>query len=320
MGSVAELSSRAIRGFYYERLETSRSRGWTNLLANLFSSDQPSETYDWLSMVPAMREWIDGKAAKGFTTNGITIENRHFEATIDIKVRDARRDKTGQLRMRMGQLIQRGDTHWAALISTLIKNGASTPGYDGQNYFSASHVEGNSGTYSNLLTSADYSTLNVAVAAKPTPSEFSDALMDVVTHFYTYNDDQGEPRNEDANQFICMVPVKQFGAARTAVTSKLLNTGNGTRDNPLIAAEDDFKITVVPNNRLTAASDFFVFRADNEAKPFIKQQETEPQPSMKAEKSDYEFDHDAWQFSIDCWRNVGYGMHWQAIRATFDHH
>jgi phage major head subunit gpT-like protein len=320
MPSVAELGSRAIRGFYYEKLETARSKSWTDLIANEFTSDQASETYDWLSMVPAMREWVDGKAAKGFTTNGITIENRHFEATISIRKRDIRRDKTGQLRMRMGELATRGDTHWASLLTTLIQNGNSTPCYDGAHYYSATHQEGNSPVQSNLLTSSDYPSLNVAVAIRPTVAEFANALMDILTHFFSYKDDQNEPRNEDASQFVLMVPFKLYGVALQAVTSNFINTGAGTIDNPLKAFEGQFSIKVLANNRLTWTTDCTLMRVDADAKPFIKQQETAPRPSMKAEGSDYEFDHDAWMYSIDAWRNVGYGMWWQAIRFTFDHH
>lgn len=315
MGATAELSSRAIRGFFYEALEAKVDAGWITAICNMFNSDQESETYKWLTQSPVMREWIGGRNAKGFQSNGITIENKEFEASIEILLKDLRRDKTGQIRMRMTDLIKRSYTHWKSLVSTLILNGTSGLAYDGQAFFSASHSEGNSGTYKNLLTSSEYGTLNVTTPTAPTASEFAAALMSVVTHFYTFKDDQGEPRNEDASQFVCMVPVPLFGAAQQAVTSNILQGSNGSYDNPL--KNTKFSIDVVPNARLTWTDAFSVFRADAQAKPFICQQETEVDLKMKAEGSDFEFDNNAWQAGIDATRNVGYGMMWQAIKATF---
>ena len=314
MGATAELSSRAIRGFFQEALEAKVDAGWIAMICNEFNSDQESETYKWLTQSPVMREWIGGRNAKGFQSNGITIENKHFESSIEILIKDLRRDKTGQIRMRMNDLVRRSYTHWKSLVSTLILNGTIGLAYDGQAFFSASHSEGNSGTYKNLLTSSEYSSLNVGTATAPTAAEMAAALMDVVNHFYSFKDDQGEPRNEDAMQFLCMVPVNLAGPARTAVNSNILMGSSGSFDNPLKG--EDFSIKVVPNARLTWTDSFMVCRADAEAKPFICQSEMEVDLKMQAEGSKTEYDKDAWEFGIDAWRNAGYGMMWQAIKAT----
>ena len=92
--SLAELSSRAIIGWFYKKLNASDGMGWIQAISNYFTSDQDSEEYKWIGQSPVMREWVGSRQAKGFTTNGITIENKHFEATIDIPVKHLRRDKT----------------------------------------------------------------------------------------------------------------------------------------------------------------------------------------------------------------------------------
>ena len=78
-------SSRAVVGMYYEALEAQTGQGWIDAVSNFFTSDQPSETYNWLGMPPAMREVVGGRHAKGFTTNGVTIANKHFEATLTLR-------------------------------------------------------------------------------------------------------------------------------------------------------------------------------------------------------------------------------------------
>ena len=104
--SASALSSRAIIGSFYRRLKQDTGMKWVAAISNYFQSDQDSETYNWLGQVPVMREWAGGRQAKGFTTNGLTIENKHFEATLEISTKDIRRDKTGQIKIRINELAE----------------------------------------------------------------------------------------------------------------------------------------------------------------------------------------------------------------------
>ena len=171
---VKALSSRAIIGKFFAALQGYMGSSWIDLLSMHFDSDQESETYKWLGQVPAMREFIGGKNAKGFTDNGITIVNKEFEATLAIKERWMRLDKTGQALIRIAELAQRAGEHWGKLLSTLITNGTgSTSGlcYDGQYFFDTDHSEGDSGTQKNLLVDTLVPALDVVLETKPTPSE-----------------------------------------------------------------------------------------------------------------------------------------------------
>lgn len=312
------LSSRAVVGMFFEEMEAASGVNWVSRVSppTPFSSNQESETYVWLGLVPAMREWIGGRQPKGFRENGITIENLHFEATIEFLKKELRRDKTGQVRMRIGELVERSMSHWASLLTTLIINGTTGLGYDGVAFFSNSHAESGS-NQDNLFVAGDISELTVGTPANPTATELASAFLKVIEKFYGFTDEHGEPRNEGANQFLAMVPINMLGHARVAVNSNLLAvSGGGTADNPLLRS--DFGLDVVGNPRLTATDEFYVFRADARTKPLITQQETGTEPFLKAlaEGSDYEFQNDAHLYSIDTWRNVGYGMWWQAAKAT----
>ena len=116
------LGSRAIIGRFYARL-AAVSPGWTDLIGFRITSDQASEDIKWLGQIPALREFVGGRQAKGFSENGITIQNKEFEATLEVLVKDLRRDKTGQVLIRIGEMARRAGTHWASLLSTLINNG-----------------------------------------------------------------------------------------------------------------------------------------------------------------------------------------------------
>lgn len=303
---ASTLSSRAIIGAFYDRLQIGAAP-WVMDLSMLFNSDQESETYAWLGMAPQLREWIGGRHARAFRENGITIQNTHFEATVEVLLKDLRRDKTGQIRVRIDDMADRTNSHWASLLSTLIENGESTVCYDGQYFFDTDHSEGDSGTQSNDI-SVDISALPASVhgvTTAPSIEEMQQVILKGITQIQTLKDDEGEPLNETAQDFIVVGPSALGFAIRNALS---MPAGTGVSEQR--ARIDGFMVRGAINPRLTWTEKVAVFRADGAVKPFIRQQETEPMLKVKAEGSDFEFDHDAHQYGVDAWRNVGYG-YWQ---------
>jgi phage major head subunit gpT-like protein len=299
------ISSRAVRGMYYQALEESKALGWQDAVSNYFTSDQDTETYAMLGMPPVMREWIGGRQAKGLLDDSFTIANKHFEATLEILLKDLRRDKTGQIRARIAEFVARGHSHFAKLLSTLLINGESAVCYDGQYFFSTTHSEGASGNQANSITT-DISGLPVAVhgaATAPSPEEMQQAILASITKMFTYVDNQGEPINENASQFLVMVPVGLSLATQSALTM-VRQAGVSTFD------MENITIRAAVNPRLTWTDKFATFRTDGSIKPLIRQEETKPALQMKDENSEYAFDNKAIQLGIDSWRNVGYGR-WQ---------
>jgi len=303
------LSSRAIMGLYFARLEADPGMGWIDGISNLFSSDQASETYNFLGQSPAMREWVAGRQAKGFSGQGLTIVNKHYEATIEVQKRDVRRDKTPQLQARIGEFADRAQTHWASLLSALLLNAPSTACYDGQYYFDTDHSEGDSGSQSNDIT-VDISALPAAahgVVTAPSVEEMQQAILAGIAQILSFKDDKGEPMNENARSFTVIVPVGLYLTAIASV-SALTTMALQQNLNPNLIA--GLTVNVQMNARLTWTDSFAVFRTDSPIKGFIRQTEQETELKAKAEGSEFEFDNDAWQFGIDNWRGVGYG-YWQ---------
>jgi hypothetical protein len=60
---------------------------------------------------------------RGCATTASRSSIKHFEGTLELAVRDMRRDKTGQIMVRVNDLADRTNAHWASLLSTLILNG-----------------------------------------------------------------------------------------------------------------------------------------------------------------------------------------------------
>jgi len=296
---LQSLSSRAIIGTFYKTLSQDTGAAWIPGLSMLFTSDQSSETYNWLGQTPAMREWVGGRNAKGFYENGLTITNKHYEATLDVLVTDLRRDKTGQALIRIADLARRTNSHWASLLSTLILNGTTTVCYDGQFFYDTDHQEGN-----NTTNQSNDITYDVTTTTAPTVAEAQQAMMKTVSQILSFKDNENEPMSEDAQNFLVMVPTSLYITFAKALT---LPKGTDITEQTI---PNEFNISVVANPRLTGTTDFFTFRTDGSVKPFIRQQETAVQLKTKAAGSEYECDNDAHQYGVDTWRNVGYG-YWQ---------
>jgi len=291
---------------------------WIPKISMEFNSSQLTETYRWLGMVPTMREWIGARQAKGFFDNSYSITNKRYEATIQILKEDAQRDTTGQARMRIGDLARRSLSHWASLLSTLIMAGAATTCYDGQYYFDTDHTEGNNTTNQSNSLSIDISALPAAVHGSttvPSSQEMALVILLCIQAILGFKDNENEPMNEEANQFLVMCPISLGNAVASALGD---STFGGGEINQLagFAREQGFRVDFAMNARLTWTEQIAVFRTDDGGKALIRQNEKEVEMKAKAEGSEFEFDNDAWQFGVDARRNVGYGFWQSACLAT----
>jgi phage major head subunit gpT-like protein len=303
---ASSLSSRAIIGEFYNTLQQELGASWIAAVSNYFDSDQESETYKWLGMAPAMREWIGGRQAKGFRENGLTIVNKKFEATLEVLVDEIRRDKTGQVMVRVREMAERTNSHWAKLLSTLIVNAESSVCYDGQYFFDTDHAEGDSGPQDNDLS------VDVATPAAPTAGEMETAIMRSVTAILGFKDDQGEPMNETAREFLIMVPISLMTPAAGALGSQIIVDGSTSRSNNILTVGQlgGFTIRMATNARLPWTTKFATFRTDSQTKGFIRQEEEGVTVKAIAEGSELEFKEDKHQYGVKAIRNVGYG-YWQ---------
>ena len=312
MGASA-LSSRAIIGEFYNTLEQDAGASWVDSVSNLFQSNQESETYKWLGMSPAMREWIGGRQAKGFRNDGITITNKNFEATLEVLVDEMRRDKTGQIMVRVRELAERTNAHWASLLSALIIAAESAVCYDGQFFFDTDHVEDDSGSQSNDLTS------DITTTTAPTSGEMETAILKSIEAIMGFKDNQGQPMNENARAFEIMVPVPFMSSAAGAIGSQIIVDASTSRSNRIITMGSlgGFQVALRVNARLTWTTKFATFRTDAQTKALIRQDEEAVSIDAIAEGSELEFKEKKHHYGVKAMRNVGYGYWQRAALTTF---
>lgn len=303
----SRITAAGVRGLILARIDTG-DNSWVDAISMRINSDQATEEYDWLGSAPAMREFIGGRTPAELTENGFKISNKDYEGSITVKLKDLRRDKLGMVTIRTNQLADRAMDHPASLISKLLVGGASKLCYDGQYFFDTDHAEGKSGTQSNKITS-------IAVAiTKPTVQEMTDAILAGIQAMYGFKDDRGEPMNQSAKAFQVQVPVSMMATALAAVTALL---GVGGMSNILPALAGKFSLDVVPNARLTWTDTISVLRTDEAAKPFILQQEGDPDVVTLDENSEYCKLNKECLFGIDWSGNVGFAYWQHAVSVTF---
>lgn len=307
------LGSRAIIGEFYMRLEQDLGATWVPQVSMLFQSDQESETYAWLGMAPAMREWIGGRQAKGFRENGLTIANKKYESTLEVPVDWLRRDKTGQIKVRIAEQTERANAHWAKLLNQLILDGEASVCYDGQYFFDTDHSEGDSGTQDNDIS------VDIPTTTAPTGGEMETAILKAIQQIIGFKDDQGEPMNETAKSFLVMVPVPFMSAAAAALGSSIIVDASTSRSNTVLTLSSmaGFTVGLAVAPRLTWTTKFAVFRADGQLSAFIRQEEEDITVAALAEGSEQEFLNDRHLYGIKAIRNVGYGYWQKSCLVTF---
>jgi phage major head subunit gpT-like protein len=306
--SATGLGFRNIIGRFYARLEAVTATGWQDLLSVLMPTDQESEVYKWLGQTPGVREWIGGRQSRGFRENGITIVNKLFEATLELNVDERRRDKTGQIQVRIDELAERTAEHYHKLLTSLIVTPGT--GYDGAAFFATSHTEGDSGTQDNALVAGTVPALDVVLTTAPTPAEMSACIIGVVAKMLAIKDDQGEPMNSAARSFAVMVPPNLWAATAAALGLPIILSGSAAINN-LLPNLNGFNFIPIVNPRLTTTTVFYVFRTDATMKPFIRQEEL-----FETGTWDETFLNNRTLFGVKALRNVG-TAYWQyAAKAT----
>lgn len=311
------LSSRDLIGLFWNRYERSMNSAMINSVAMYSPSDQELETYKSLGASPAMREWIGGRQAKGFRENGFTIENKTFESTVEVKVNDISREKYGQIRAAIADMGIAAANHPDKLMTELVLTGESALCYDGQPFFSANHVEGNSGIQSNDLV-VDISTLpidisNLGIITSPGVETMAALILLGVQQFYSYKNDQNEPMNQSAKSFGIHVPTTFMASTLGAVKNSNFAS---QKDNTISNSGLNFQVFTDP--RLTWTDKFAMYVLDSESKPFIHQEELETEISSVAEGTEYEFINDAHLYGTKRIHNVGFGDWRKALLIELD--
>ncbi len=273
-------------------------------LATRIPSTSDSETYRWLGTVPRMRQWGNGRLARGMRTESYSVENLKYEATIEVDRDEIADDQTGQIRIRIGEMAQQAATHKDFLLSQLLINGSTTGfnSYDNVTFFNNTHVSGTSGSQDNDLTTT-------AVAPdNPTTVEFKNALKQAIGQMLAFKDDQGEPMLIGATGLTCVVPPTMFFTALESINATVVDSTS----NALAGAA---RVITMPH--LTNASTWYLLKTDGIVRPFIFQDREPVEFGALTEDSEDGFKREKFLYGVRARYSMAYG-YWQfAIRTDF---
>lgn len=276
------LNVKGLRGDFFARFDATPT--FFGDLATTIKSDSDSESYKWLGMVPQMREWGQGRLAKGIRSESYSVENKKYESTLEIDRDEVSDDQLGQIRIRLQELAQRAATHKDYLISQLLSSGESAGfnAYDGKTFFATDHSSGASGSQSNKL---DFD-ISVELPNEPnTPDNpgvltLQKAFGKARSAMMQFKDDVGEPMviNTQGLKVVCHTDreidwLSALQAAMVANTSNVLPR---------------FGATVLPVPWLTDVSKFYLAWTGGVVRPFVLQ-DREPLEfdSTEGEGGDY---------------------------------
>lgn len=103
------------------------------------------ENYDWLTPPPGISEYAGYRRYASLSSIPYRIENKEYDAALQVPLRDIEDDKIGGWPMRfnqMGGIAARFPERW---IYQTIANGDANLGFDATNFFALSHNQGAGG-------------------------------------------------------------------------------------------------------------------------------------------------------------------------------
>jgi hypothetical protein len=266
------ITERSVVGMFFNRLAQSTGSGWVDAICSApFSSDQDSEQYGWLGMVPQLAPRKGEKRYQELGTYDWTIRNAEYQNGIRIPKKHLLYDKTDQVQVRVNDLADRARAHWAALVAPLLLSAASTACYDGQYFFDTDHSEGASGAQSNSI-SVDISALAASVhgsVTAPSAAEMVGAIMAGIEQMLGFRDDQGEYVNENLTEFLILTGHTLTAEALTALRARSIDGSNTN----ILVEQDAFRLRVMTSPRLASWTDkFALFAPAGNFPAFLRQQ------------------------------------------------
>lgn len=267
-------------------------------------SNRLTETYGLLGGMDGMREWLGDRKFNEMRAADFSISNKHWESSALIKKTDMDDDHMGLYGPVMENLAVEAAYHPDELFfNTLLANGGSSLGFDGQYFFDTDHAWGSSGTQSNLLTPA------AVAASNPTAAECKTAFNAARIKLLQYKNDKGKflnrPLIQKMSDLIILAPPEQQQAWEDALNSVLVsNSTNIVLDRP--------QIKISPY--LTSAAVFYVLNLGGILKPFIFQAR---EPLTRQMKGMDDKETKDVKFMTEARYNMGYLAWWTAIKNTF---
>ncbi len=267
-------------------------------LATVVQSSQASEEYAWLSQVPVMREWVDERKITALGEYGFALKNRKWETTISFEREVLEDDQTGNVRVRIMQMVEQAYAHYDKLIFELIANGDNGLAYDGMPFF-GEHLTGGT-AFENLGS-------GVLSAA---------SLKTAISQMMRIPLDNGEPAMVKPTHLL--VPPELWWTAKELVHSAMTTEVATVRGQNAINALQG-ELIPIASPRLTTATEWYLLDNSHPVRPFFLQQRIAP--DLQAldgtdGNTETDFMRDIYVYGVRARHNAGYGLPHFAYKSS----
>jgi phage major head subunit gpT-like protein len=274
-------------------------------IANVIPSEGAEEEYGFIGDMPGVREWVGDRVFNQLRAASYVLKNKHWEDSLLVAKTDVADARILKYTPLIEQLAAEASYHPDELLFTVMVNGASVVGWDGQYFFDTDHSWGTSGTQSNALTYA------AATGTTPTSAEFRGAYNQAYAAMLAFKGDNGKSffRPTAAEQIIrplVLVPPTLFPIAAEALAARFDSVGN-----PITVLGNP---ELVPITYLTDATKFYVLNTSQALKPLVFQ---EREPLSSATKGADDLETKDLKLMTEARYNAGYGAWWNAVQTTF---
>lgn len=238
-------------------------QGWQQFAMRQESSGATT-TYEWFGTVPRMQDVTqDQVSLRGLEEYNFSIQNREYQAAIEVARMTFERDELNLVTPRVQQLAGEGARHPGELIFELLE--ANPVAYDDIAYFADTRVIGESANIDNLL-----------VGTGTTQAQIQDDLNSGREAMRLFQDDRGRPLNKVPNAIMCPISME------LPIWRALNPTSAGNLDRANLPVTSNGVLTaggysIIGNPYLTDASDWYMFHLGGPSmRPFIWQVEKQP--------------------------------------------
>lgn len=290
---------RSFRALFLSDAEKAMAEATWPKVAMETPSESAEENYQWLGSSPTVKEWIDVKTLDQLRGHDFLIKNRDWESTLEVDRNDFEDDKLGMYRPRIQEMSKEAQLHIDGLLSELRVAGHTAAGlcYDGQQFYDTDHVEGASGTHSNVVTGTGV-----------TVDKIYDDFGTSRARMRTFKDDRGRPRirRQGSLQLLATIPP-----GLEKVFENLNNPAPG-------ATTPRVTLPYNVDPYLADANDWHLDYIGGMVKPFIVQMRKRPDfvALDNPNSSDTVFMRKKLLFSTEARYNVGFGLWYMSVKVT----
>lgn len=284
----------------YKDVLAQRVEPWARKISGFSSTAELRQKFPIdLTALAGFREWAGARDHKDSDLQAFYIDSKPWERTIDIPLDILGASGFAAYINKVPYLVRAANAHPNVLIANLLKNGKTTIGWDGVDFFSATHPvdyrnANTNATFPNLYTNMPFSRANFAKAkqyfrAMKAP-DGTTSLGLQLTHVLA---DTGEEETFDAL-------FKKFILANDAGTAADTNIYEGGAQ-PIIGPELDA-------NQETGV--WYGLAMNTEAMPFEQQWKGGGDPEIKifGDGSEFAAEHNKMSFQGKLFGNAGYAI------------